>query len=118
MPSDKPTLFCPVQTALDVIGGKWKIELIWYLLEGKQRPSQLKKLINGISERMMTQQLRELEEDKIVERIVYPEVPPKVDYQLTAYGHTLKPLLTSLEQWGKTHQITHSPVSHQHEIES
>lgn len=92
-----------VQTALNVIGGKWKPIILWHLIDDKIRFGELHRLIPGVSQKMLTQQLRELEADKIVHRKVYQEVPPKVEYSITAYGKTLHPILESLGNWGEAH---------------
>jgi DNA-binding HxlR family transcriptional regulator len=94
---------CPVEAALDVIGGKWKVLIICWLKEGIHRFGELRRRIPGVSERMLTQQLRELERDGIVRRKVYPEVPPKVEYSLTDFGETLRPLMVVLNEWGEKH---------------
>lgn len=94
---------CPVTATLKVIGGKWKLPLLWYLQEGKRRYSELQRMIGGITPKMLAQQLRELERDGIIARTVYPVVPPKVEYSLTAYGRTLQPVIRSLDDWGDKH---------------
>jgi DNA-binding HxlR family transcriptional regulator len=94
---------CPVEAALDVIGGKWKVLIMCWLKEGVYRFGQLRRKIAGVSERMLTQQLRELERDGVVERTVHAEVPPKVEYALTPFGDTLRPVLGMLYEWGETH---------------
>ncbi|MBD8070162.1 winged helix-turn-helix transcriptional regulator [Bacillus sp. PS06] len=93
---------CEKELTLAVIGGKWKMLILWYLgKEGTKRFGELKALIPGITQRMLVNQLRELEEDLIVKREVYPVVPPKVEYSLTAQGETLMPILESMYEWGK-----------------
>jgi DNA-binding HxlR family transcriptional regulator len=95
---------CPVEATLAVIGGKWKVVILFHLMEsGTQRFSELRRQITGISERMLTQQLRELEADGIVHRKVFPEVPPRVEYSITKYGATLRPITKAMCQWGKIH---------------
>jgi len=95
---------CPVETTLSVIGGKWKVVILYRLNhEGTHRFAELRRKIPGVSERMLTQQLRELEADGIVKREVYPEVPPKVEYTVTAYGKTLKPICDLMCEWGVQH---------------
>ncbi|SEN30579.1 winged helix-turn-helix transcriptional regulator [Lihuaxuella thermophila] len=94
---------CPVEVTLQVIGGKWKVLILWYLMDQKRRYSELKKLIPSITPKMLTQQLRELESDGLIERIVYPVIPPKVEYALTPCGETLKPILLLMNQWGSDH---------------
>ena len=94
---------CPVTATLKVIGGKWKLTLLWYLQEGKLRYSELQRMIGGITPKMLAQQLRELEHDGIILRTVHPVVPPKVEYSLTPYGKTLQPIIESLDEWGEKH---------------
>ena len=95
---------CPVEATLDVIGGKWKVVILFHLThDGTHRFAELRRKIPGVSERMLTQQLRELEEDGIVHREVYPEVPPKVEYSLTEYGKTLRPITEVMCEWGQKH---------------
>jgi DNA-binding HxlR family transcriptional regulator len=84
-----------------MIGGKWKGMVLWALKKDVKRNGELKKLIPKISQKMLTQQLRELEEVGIVERIIYPVIPPKVEYKLTRSGKTLIPILEDLHDWGK-----------------
>lgn len=91
---------CAVEAALDVIGNKWKGVILFHLLDGKKRFNELRRLIPSVTQRMLTLQLRELESDKVVHRKVYAEVPPKVEYSLTEFGTTLKPILLSLREWG------------------
>lgn len=92
---------CFFQLATDMIGGKWKGMVLWALKKDVKRNGELKKLIPNISQKMLTQQLRELEEVGIVERIVYPVIPPKVEYKLTKNGQKLIPILEDLHDWGK-----------------
>jgi DNA-binding HxlR family transcriptional regulator len=94
---------CPVTTTLSVIGGKWKPIILHIVRDETKRFGEIKKLIPVISQKMLTQQLRELEEDGIIERKVYPVVPPKVEYSLTEYGRTLTPILDAMEDWGQSH---------------
>ena len=95
---------CPVEATLDVIGGKWKVVILFHLThDGTHRFAVLRRKIPGVSERMLTQQLRELEDDGIVHREVYAEVPPKVEYSLTEYGKTLRPITEVMCEWGKRH---------------
>ena len=95
---------CPVETALDVLAGKWKILILWYLRSEKKRFNELQKMLPRTTQKMLIQKLRELEEDGIVHREVYPVVPPKVEYSLTPYGETLKPILKKLYLWGEVHK--------------
>jgi len=92
---------CFFQLATDMIGGKWKGMVLWALKKDVKRNGELKKLIPLISQKMLTQQLRELEDVGIVERIVYPVIPPKVEYKLTKSGQKLIPILEELHDWGK-----------------
>ncbi|RGR82324.1 winged helix-turn-helix transcriptional regulator [Heyndrickxia coagulans] len=101
------TFNCEKELTLAVIGGKWKMLILWHLgKEGTKRFSELKALMPGITQRMLVNQLRELEEDLIVHREVYPVVPPKVEYSLTEYGKSLMPILESMYQWGKNYMET------------
>ncbi|MEK3816027.1 winged helix-turn-helix transcriptional regulator [Bacillus sp. FSL K6-1284] len=92
-----------VEATLEVIGGKWKCVILCHLTHGKKRTSELKRLMPNITQKMLTQQLRELEEDGVINRLVYQQVPPKVEYELSEYGGTLKDILDSLCAWGETH---------------
>ncbi|WP_160038868.1 winged helix-turn-helix transcriptional regulator [Paenibacillus sp. USDA918EY] len=92
-----------VEATLEVIGGKWKPVILFHLTFGKKRNNELMKLIPSITQKMLTQHLRELEEEGVISRIVYNEVPPKVEYELTEYGWTLKEILYMMCRWGDTH---------------
>lgn len=92
-----------VEAALEVMGGKWKPLIIFHLMTGRKRTSELRRLMPGITQKMLTTQLRGLEKDEIVTRKVYNEVPPKVEYELTPYGWGLKPALDLLCYWGEDH---------------
>jgi DNA-binding HxlR family transcriptional regulator len=92
-----------VQTTLGVLGGKWKILILWNIREEPKRFSELKRLIPTISEKVLIQQLRDLEKDGIVQRHDYTEMPPKVDYAFTEYGKSLIPVLCMLRNWGEEH---------------
>jgi DNA-binding HxlR family transcriptional regulator len=92
---------CSVDTALRTIQGTWKPALVWHLLSGTHRYAGLRRLVPGISERMLARQLRQLERDGIVERRVYPEVPPRVEYTLTTRGHALAVILQQLAEWAE-----------------
>lgn len=96
---------CPVETALNVIGGKWKGVVLYHLFKHQVlRFGQLRKMMTGVTQRMLTNQLRELERDGILCRRVFPEVPPKVEYSLSDKGRSLKEIVRSLERWGVEHQ--------------
>jgi len=99
------TYNCPVEAAIDVIGGKWKPLILWWLHQDTHRFGQLRRQIPGITEKMLTQHLRELEADGIVERRVYPSVPPRVEYSLTDYGRSLKQALEAICEWGRLHML-------------
>ncbi|GGI12755.1 transcriptional regulator [Gottfriedia solisilvae] len=95
----------PVEAALEVIGGKWKVVILCHLKLGTRRTSELKRAMPGITQKMLTQQLRELEEDGIINRTVYNQIPPKVEYSLSDYGVSLNEILHSLCVWGESHII-------------
>jgi len=99
--------YCEMELALQVIGGKWKPLVLWHLgQEGVLRFSELKRTIPSITQKMLTQQLRELERDGLVRRRVYPEVPPRVEYALTELGESVMPLLKQLYTWGVAFEKT------------
>ena len=93
-------LNCPVDAALRLIGGKYKSLILWHLVDGTMRYGELQKLVPQATPKMLTQQLRELESDKLLTRTVYPVVPPKVEYSLTDLGFSLKPILSTMYDWG------------------
>lgn len=93
---------CPVEATLELIGGKWKGIVLYHLLDGRLRFSVLKRQIGCVTQRMLTKQLRELEAAGLVNRIVYAEVPPRVEYELTEDGETLRAILIALKEWGET----------------
>jgi DNA-binding HxlR family transcriptional regulator len=94
---------CGLEAALDVVGGKWKVLILWQLHPTSRRFGELKRLVDGISEKMLIQGVREMETDMIVTRKVFHEVPPRVEYSLTPFGVSLKKALTPLCEWGITH---------------
>jgi len=96
------TVGCPVETTLKVIGGRWKVLIIHFLIEGTLRFGELTRSLGGISARTLSKQLRELEDDGVVQRKDFGEIPPKVEYSLTALGQSLQPVLESMENWGKS----------------
>jgi len=95
---------CPIEATLDIVGGKWKVLILFYLMKGTVRFGELQRLIPKITQRMLTLQLRELEEDGVVHREVYRQVPPKVEYSLTEFGRSLEPILILMRDWGVTYK--------------
>ncbi len=94
-----PNLNCGLDLIGEVLYGKWKIRLLWFINEGHQRPSELQRKIPDATRRVLNIQLKELEEHGLVSKIIYPVVPPKVEYSLTEFGQTLIPILSALGQW-------------------
>lgn len=94
---------CPVDVTLSIINGKWKLLIIKELFSGKKRFSELQRAIAGITQKMLTKQLRELEHDYFINRKVYPQVPPKVEYSLTSVGESLKDVLDVMHKWGENY---------------
>jgi DNA-binding HxlR family transcriptional regulator len=92
---------CGVEKTIAVVGGKWKPMILYALLSGPRRFGELTRLIPEVTQRMLTLQLRELEEDGVIAREVYKQVPPKVEYSLTPFGRTIEPILLLMEQWGE-----------------
>lgn len=90
----------PIERALQIIGGRWKLFIVFHLLAGAQRPGRLERLIPGISQKMLLQQLKELEEHGLVSKTIYAETPARVEYELTPLGKTLAPVIEMLHQWG------------------
>jgi DNA-binding HxlR family transcriptional regulator len=95
---------CPVELAMEVVGGKWKLVILEHLGTGVHRFGELQRALPGITARMLTRQLRELEVDGLVSRAVYAEVPPKVEYRLTDVGRSLGPVLAGLREWGEDYR--------------
>jgi len=94
---------CPVEAAIDIIGGKWKPVILWHIKDKPMRFNEIRSSLPSITQGMLTRQLRELEEDKVVNRKVFAEVPPRVEYSLTNFGLTIIPILNDLCEWGKTY---------------
>ena len=101
-PQDLPV--CPVETTPRLIGNKWEVLVLRDLMPGTKRFGELKQSIGGISQKVLTSKLREMEADGLVERHVFAEVPPRVEYSLTPLGRTLKPVLDAMEQWGTAYK--------------
>ncbi|MEA5402892.1 winged helix-turn-helix transcriptional regulator [Arcicella sp. DC2W] len=99
-----PNLNCGLDLIGEVLYGKWKIRLLWFINEGNQRPSELQRKIPDATRRVLNIQLKELEEHGLVSKIIYPVVPPKVEYSLTEFGQTLIPILSAMGQWGDTNE--------------
>ena len=97
---------CPVETTLTLIGDKWKVLILRDLMPGKKRFGQLKKSVGNISQKVLTAQLRAMEESGLVHRKVYAEVPPRVEYSLTALGQSLKPILDAMWNWGEGYKAS------------
>jgi DNA-binding HxlR family transcriptional regulator len=103
MARNKKNVSCPAESTLKILGGRWKLMILHELCSGVSRFGELKRGLKGISEKVLAQHLRELEKDGIIQRKVYAEVPPKVEYSLTASGKTLKPILDAMHEWGLKH---------------
>ncbi|HIV68108.1 MAG TPA: helix-turn-helix transcriptional regulator [Candidatus Butyricicoccus stercorigallinarum] len=104
MQTDKTLPACPVETTLMLIGDKWKVLILRDLMPGTKRFGQLKKSIGSVSQKVLTAQLRDMEEKGLVSRRVYAEVPPRVEYSLTELGRSLKPILDAMQAWGEDYQ--------------
>lgn len=102
--SDTAHQVCGMSVAIDAVGGKWKLHLMWVLGDGPQRFGQIRRLLTGVSEKVLAENLRQLEASGIVHREIYPEVPPRVEYSLTPIGRELNAALRPLEQWGEQHR--------------
>lgn len=101
---EKNNINCPVETTLQLISDKWKVLIIRDLMDGKKRFGELKKSLGTCSQKVLTQHLRKMEADKLVNRKVYPQVPPKVEYSLTELGYSLKTIIEAMASWGKVYQ--------------
>lgn len=95
---------CPIETTLDVLGGKWKGMVLHRLMFGTLRFNELRRLLPHVTQRMLTRQLRELERDGVIRRRVYAEVPPRVEYSLSEFGDSLRPVLAMMGDWGAAYQ--------------
>lgn len=98
-----PRSLCPVSTTLEILSGKWKGIILYHLFTGDKRFSELKALIEGVTHRSLTLQLRELEADGIITRTVFPVIPPHVEYSLSPLGRTMEPIINAMYDWGKAY---------------
>jgi DNA-binding HxlR family transcriptional regulator len=106
MVMEKEPELCRVDDALGILVGKWKPIILLHLMKnGTQRFSELKRSMPRITQKMLTNQLRELEDEDIIHRVVYPQVPPKVEYSITDYGRSLEPILEAMHEWGTKHTV-------------
>jgi len=96
---------CPVELTLSVVAGKWKILILWHLRDATLRFSELRDAMPEITDKMLSQQLRDLDEDGLIHREVYPVVPPKTEYSLTEAGQRMVPVLTAMQQWGLDYKV-------------
>lgn len=112
MAKSRKAVSCPVESTLRVIEGRWKVLALHHLMGGVKRFNELNRLLVGVSPRTLAKQLRELERDGIVRRKVYPEIPPRVEYSLTALGRSLEPVLLAMDTWGDAyaHRVPHREV--------
>jgi len=101
MKQQREATVCPVEVALSIVGGKWKLQIVYCLLNGTKRFGQLRRLVPGATQQMLTLQLRELEQAGIIHRQVYAQVPPKVEYSLTEWGRSLEPIVYQVHAWGE-----------------
>ena len=107
MSTENKSVNCPVETTLGMIGGKYKAIILWHLTLKTRRFGELQRLIPQATQKMLTQQLRELERDNLVIRTVYPVVPPKVEYSLSDLGKSIKPILAAMCDWGTDYMTSH-----------
>jgi DNA-binding HxlR family transcriptional regulator len=101
----KEQVACPVETTLALLGNKWKVLILRELFTGTKRFGELSRGVPGISQKMLTQQLRQMEQDNLVQRKVYAEVPPRVEYSLTEVGRSLSPILDAMHKWGTKYRM-------------
>ncbi|MDD9269359.1 winged helix-turn-helix transcriptional regulator [Paenibacillus sp. GCM10023248] len=99
--ANAPEKKCPVETTIDVIGGKWKGVILYHLMSGTKRFGELRRIYPQVTHHILTLQLRELEREGIIERKTYNQVPPKVEYSLTEFGKTLNPIILLMKEWGE-----------------
>lgn len=98
---------CPVATTVQLIGSKWKLLIMRNLLQRSWRFNELRKSLEGISQKVLTDSLRSMEEDGIITRTVYPEVPPRVEYALSDLGESMRPIIKAMEEWGTNYKENH-----------
>lgn len=103
MPVCEKNYHCPVEATIDLIGGKYKSVILWHLMGKTLRYSEIHRLVPKATDKMLAQQLREMERDGLIKRMVYPVVPPKTEYSLTPFGNTLIPILDAMCEWGKSY---------------
>ena len=96
---------CPVETTLTLISDKWKVLILRDLMSGARRFGELKRSLGAVSQKVLTAQLRQMEDSGLLTRTVYPEVPPRVEYRLTDLGRSLKPVLDAMQSWGEAYQV-------------
>jgi DNA-binding HxlR family transcriptional regulator len=114
----KQVHICPVETGLELIGGRWKARILWKLYNGNMRFGELRRGLPGITEKMLAQQLKKLEHDQLIVRTQYPEMPPRVEYSLSEFGQSLAPVLEALKVWGVENQAQIQQVIQAEEIEN
>lgn len=102
--AEKPLPACPVETTLTLISDKWKVLILRDLMPGIKRFGELKKSVGNVSQKVLTEKLRQMEEGGLLVRTVYPEVPPRVEYALTPLGRSLKPILDAMQAWGEQYK--------------
>jgi len=105
-----PNLNCGLDLVGEVLYGKWKMRLLWFINAGHQRPSELQRKIPDASRRVLNMQLKELEDHDLVVKVIYPVMPPKVEYSLTDFGKTLMPVISVIGQWGDEHENRLRPL--------
>jgi len=104
---------CPIEVSMDLIAGKWKLLIMWHLRHKTRRFGELQRKIPNVTQKMLTQQLRELERDNLIHREVYPVVPPKVEYSLTPFGRSFRPILDMMLVWGHGYAETYGEVNYE-----
>jgi DNA-binding HxlR family transcriptional regulator len=95
---------CPAEWTTELIAGRWKIVILWFLFQDVQRFSELRRALTGVTQKVLTQQLREMQRDGLIIRTAFAEVPPKVEYSLTPLGASLKPVVEAMHHWGAAHR--------------